>query len=602
VKKYAVPLSAFAAAAAIPLITHSNYSLRLFNLSLIFALLSISLNVVLGYAGQIALGHAALFGIGAYTSALITSGADGVLFWPAFAASGATAGVAGLLIGIPALRLRGHYLALATLGFGEIMRLVFFNWREVTHGMDGISAIPPPAIGSFAFDIETRFFYLALVVLALAMAVARRIERSKYGRMFASIRDNELGAGAAGVNVPRLKITAFAISAVLAGLAGSLYAHLVGFISPDAFTFDVTAQLLSMVLIGGIGTTWGPVLGAVALTFGPELLRVSKAYYLVMYGAGIAAMIIFLPEGLIGLWNHWFSRKTARYTPEVTAGDAMASRSPSVPRADDQPCCDPILVIDNLTCRFGGLVAISDLSLSVKRGAIHGLIGPNGSGKSTLINLVSGLYHGNAGDIFFNDRSIRDRRSWQIANLGLARTFQNLRIFSSLTVAENVMISASAPDAAGWAGVLCESGRARAEAVSIRLQAENALALVGLWHLRDHIVVTLPHEQQRLVEIARALVSKPRLVMLDEPAAGMGATEAGHLVKLIRLMRDSGITVVLVEHNIPMVTSLADTVTVLNFGRKIAEGSPDAVRRDPDVIKAYLGQRLGERLNQHAVA
>jgi branched-chain amino acid transport system permease protein len=606
-RRYALALCALAIAAAVPLAVHSNYSLRLFNLSLIFALLSISLNIVLGYAGQIALGHAALFGIGAYTSALITAGAGGEWFWPAFVASGLTTGLAGLLIGIPTLRLRGHYLALATLGFGEIMRLIFFNWREVTHGMDGISAIPSPAIGSFAFDTETRFYYLSLTMLTVAMVVTHRIARSKYGRMFASVRDSELGAGAAGVNVPRLKIIAFAISAVLAGFSGSLYAHLVAFISPDVFIFDVTAQILSMVLIGGIGTTAGPVIGAVVLTFGPELLRISKAYYLVMYGAGIAAMIIFLPGGLVGLWNRWLShtRRAQNSTPEPVAAFSAPSLSPPNPTplpTTDRPASEPILVIENLTCRFGGLVAIADLNLSVRRGSIHGLIGPNGSGKSTLINLVTGLYRANAGSISFDGQPIHRMSPWRIADRGLMRTFQHLKVFSSLTVAENVMISVRAARAAGWIGVMFDSKRARQEAVAIRQQADQALRVVGLWHLRDRVITTLPHEQQRLVEIARVLAIGPKLIMLDEPAAGMGAADASRLAALIRSMRDSGITILLVEHNIPMVMSLADTVTVLNFGRKIAEGEPDAVRRDAEVMKAYLGQRLAERLNRNAAA
>ena len=241
-----------------------------------------------------------MFGIGAYTAALISAVGSGLLFWPGFVAAGLVTGLSGLLIGIPTLRLKGHYLALATLGFGEIMRHIFFNWREVTHGMDGISGIPAPSFGLFKIETDKSFFYLALAVLAIVMIATIRLERSKYGRSLAAIRDAELAAGTAGVDVSRLKIIAFVISATIAGLAGSLYAHLSSYISPDVFVFDVTAQILSMVLIGGIGTTWGPVLGAVVLIFLPELLRVSKAYYQLIYGAGIVAMVIFLPIGLIG--------------------------------------------------------------------------------------------------------------------------------------------------------------------------------------------------------------------------------------------------------------------------------------------------------------
>ena len=371
---------------AIPFSTNSNYLLRLVNIALIYSLLSVSLNIVLGYAGQLALGHAALFGIGAYTAALITAGGNGLLFWPGFVAAGLVTGLSGLLIGIPTLRLKGHYLALATLGFGEIMRHIFFNWREVTHGMDGISGIPAPSFGLFKIETDKSFFYLALAVLAIVMIATIRLERSKYGRSLAAIRDAELAAGTAGVDVSRLKIIAFVISATIAGLAGSLYAHLSSYISPDVFVFDVTAQILSMVLIGGIGTTWGPVLGAVVLTFLPELLRVSKAYYQLIYGAGIVAMVIFLPIGLMGLLRRW--RPTLMLTSlrraESPESDALPRvLEPELPIADRAPALgcsagDELLSTHDLTCRFGGLVAIDSLDFDVQRGTIHALIGPNG--------------------------------------------------------------------------------------------------------------------------------------------------------------------------------------------------------------------------------
>ena len=357
-----VPIVLVLALLAIPFSTNSNYLLRLVNIALIYSLLSVSLNIVLGYAGQLALGHAALFGIGAYTAALMTAGGSGLLFWPGFVAAGLVTGLSGLLIGIPTLRLKGHYLALATLGFGEIMRHIFFNWREVTHGMDGISGIPAPSFGFFKIETDKSFFYLALAVLAIVMIATIRLERSKYGRSLAAIRDAELAAGTAGVDVSRLKIIAFVISATIAGLAGSLYAHLSSYISPDVFVFDVTAQILSMVLIGGIGTTWGPVLGAVMLTFLPELLRVSKAYYQLIYGAGIVAMVIFLPIGLMGLLRRW--RPTLMLT---SLRRAETPQSDALPRAPE-----PELPTAGRTvppgCAAGGeLLSIQRIDVSVRR-------------------------------------------------------------------------------------------------------------------------------------------------------------------------------------------------------------------------------------------
>lgn len=595
---------------AVPLVISSNYYLRIVNLALVFALLAVSLNIVLGYAGQMALGHAGLFGIGAYTAALITAGQNGLLFWPAFVAAGLVTGIAGLLVGIPTLRLKTHYLALATLGFGEIMRHIFFNWRQVTHGMDGIGGIPPPSLGFFVLEGELRFYYLAAIVLALVMIATRRLERSKYGRMLAAVRDAELAAGTSGIDVARLKVIAFFISAVLAGFAGSLYAHLIAFISPDVFVFDVTAQLLTMVLIGGIGTTWGPVLGAVVMTFLPELLRVSKAYYQLIYSAGIVAMIIFLPSGVLGLIKRWrqaqvgASEGASVHTTDdeiVNLGAvADASNAQGLERPNSES--ETLLEVEKLTCRFGGLVAIDNLDLAIKRGTIHALIGPNGSGKSTFINLATGIYKPTSGNVAFGSESTTGLRPWHIAQLGLARTFQSLRLFNTLTVQDNVLVACRAAADANWFDVFLARGKAQVEEAELRKIAEDALQFMGLWHLRDRIVRVLPHEQQRLVEVARAFAMRPKLIMLDEPAAGMNPAETERLIQRIVKLRDLGITILLIEHNMPLVMRVADRITVLNFGRKIAEGDPATIRHKPEVIQAYLGHRQTKRPGKHAVA
>lgn len=599
----------FAAALALPLIVTGDYYQRLINTALVFSLLTISLNIVLGYAGQLSLGHAGLFGIGAYVTALITSGHSGLLFWPAFVASGVATGVVGLMIGIPALRLKGHYLALATLGFGEIMRNIFFSWREVTHGMDGIGDIPPPSLGFFAFAGDTRFYYLGLFFLCVAMVLVLRLERSKYGRMLAAIRDAELAAGVVGVDVPRLKIIAFCASAVLAGFAGALYANLIGYISPDAFVLDVSVQALSMLLIGGIGTVWGPVVGATVLTFLPEMLRVSKEYYQLIYGAGIAIMVIFFPTGLVG----WLkARWSALKAPAETSGDGGAGLAdPPVPGneassrlgiAKTSAPGAPVMTVEGVSMRFGGLLALNELSLEVREGEIHALIGPNGSGKSTFINVASGLYTPSGGQLRFAGAEIAGARPWHIANLGLTRTFQNLRLFRSLTVLENVLVGCRVANAANWFGVLADTSRARAEDADLRQAARQALEFVGLSQFADRAIGTLPHERQRVVEIARAIAMRPRLLMLDEPAAGLNPAEVERLSDRIRQLRDAGVTILLVEHNMPLVMGLADRITVLNHGRKIAEGDPGSIRDNPQVIEAYLGHGTRKRLMQNVAS
>ncbi len=606
-RKLAISL-ALVCLAAFPFMGPGDYLIRLVNIGIIYAILAVSLNFVLGCAGQISLGHAGFFGIGAYTSAILTHAGSGYLFWPAFLMSGVTAGVAGLIIGVPALRLKGHYLAFGTLGFGEIIRIVLYNWREVTRGTDGIGRIPSPAAFGFEFDTDQKYYFLCIVVLLLVLGLAHRTQISKYGRGFAALRDAEMAAGTTGVNVTRLKILAFAISSVLAGFAGSLYAHLVGFISPDTFTFEVTAQVLSMVLIGGMGTTFGPVLGAAFIIAMPELLRVSKEYYQVIYGAGVAFTVLFLPQGILGL----LQRKNAIKVPLITEGgklDELSIEDPSInllrpaQQGASAGSADRIMLsIDHLTCKFGGLVAINDLSMTVRAGTIHALIGPNGAGKSTFINLVSGVYTPKPNTMTFDGQKLQPTASWNLADLGIARTFQNLRSFHSLTVMENVLVGCRSPKRAGWTSVMLGTPAAVAEEADLRETAEAALRFVGLWNVRDILVSALPHEQQRLVEIARALAMRPKMILLDEPAAGMNPTEVERLVSYVQKMKAIGITVVIVEHNMPFVMRIADNITVLNFGRKIADGGPEAIRSNPEVISAYLGKRGVAKDVQNAVA
>jgi len=606
-RKLLLPL-ALIALAAFPFVAQSEYLLRLVNIGIIYAILAVSLNFVMGAAGQISLGHAGFFGIGAYTAAILTSGGSGQLFWPVFLLSGVTAGVAGLIIGVPALRLKGHYLAFGTLGFGEIIRIVLYNWREVTRGTDGIGRIPSPELFGFEFDTDQKYYFLCIAALMMALWLSHRTQASKYGRGFAALRDAELAAGTTGVNVTRLKILAFVVSSIIAGCAGSLYSHLVGFISPDTFTFEVTAQVLSMVLIGGIGTTFGPVLGAVFIIGLPEVLRVSKEYYQVIYGAGVAFAVLFMPQGLLGLLR----RKTATQVPSIADGgaeDEISITDPAIERlrspelATEAGRRDRVMLgIKDLTCRFGGLVAIGDLSMEVRAGTIHALIGPNGAGKSTLINLVSGVYARPAGTMTFDGQAVEENTSWKLADLGIARTFQNLRSFSSLTVMDNVLVGCRSAKPAGWSAVMLDTAASKNEEADLRATAEAALRFVGLWKVRDVPVSALPHEQQRLVEIARALAMRPKMVLLDEPAAGMNPTEVERLITYIEKMKAIGITVLIVEHNMPFVMRVADRITVLSFGKKIADDVPAAIRAHPDVISAYLGKRGVAKEVQNAVA
>lgn len=324
-------------------------------------------------------------------------------------------------------------------------------------------------------------------------------------------------------------------------------------------------------------------------------------------GSALQKLDGMLPRGILGLLNRKRGIEV-QSTTEGSAADEIDLADPSIDRLRPMPAASAatngavMLAIDHLTCRFGGLVAIGDLSMRVGVGTIHALIGPNGAGKSTFINLISGVYDRQEGQLTFDDRAIKSTTPWKLAGLGIARTFQNLRSFHSLSVIDNVLVGCGSAKASGWVWTMLATPSAKAEEVDLRATAEVALRFVRLWAVRDVPVSALPHEQQRMVEIARALAMRPKMVLLDEPAAGMNPTEVERLVGYIHKMKAIGITVLIVEHNMPFVMRIADRITVLNFGKKIAEGLPAEIRSNPEVISAYLGKRGVAKDIQHAIA
>jgi branched-chain amino acid transport system permease protein len=543
----------------------AGYTLDILMQAVTYAIAVAGIVVVLGYCGQISLAQAAFFGLGAYGVAVGTADLH-LPFFVALAAGIAIAGMLGLVLGFASLRLGGHYLAMVTISFQQILTLVLTNWIGLTHGPDGISGIARPA----AFNGGNAYLSVCLVALVGVTLAAWRLKTSQLGRAMQAVRDNEIAAGTCGIDVFSTKVVAFGISAVLGGIGGGLFAGAFRYISPDQFSFAESIVLLTMALLGGVQSPFGALLGTGLLVMLPEWLRFLRQIYIAVYGGAVILIMVFLPDGLWG-----FAATKLRRADRGVAGDV----APLPLLAQTGVASDEVVLrIEGLAKHFGGLKALDGVDIAVRRGTVHALIGPNGSGKSTFINVLTGLYRPTAGRISFAGADITGLPPHQRTRAGLARTFQNIRVFRGMTVLENVMVGAERPgnDVAGQPGPVVERALAALEFVGRR---GDALRPVG----------QLSYGHQRHVEIARALAGSPLTLLLDEPAAGLNMTEKGELGALLRRLKGHGLTILIVDHDMNLVESVADHITVLNFGRRIADGLPQTVLRHPDVIAAYLG-------------
>jgi branched-chain amino acid transport system permease protein len=565
---YAVLAAALVAVAATtPL---SGYALNILMQAATYAIAVIGLTVVLGLCGQINLAQAGFFGIGAYAVGLGT--VDGGLnFWICLVVGLGLAVVLGAALGASTLRLGGHYLAMVTISFQQILTLVLTNWIPVTHGPDGVPNIRRPAL--FA-DGQS---YLALCVLVLAIVgwLVWHMPRTRLGRAMRAVRDNELAAGVSGIDIYRTKVAAFALGALLAGLGGGLFAGSFTYISPDQFSFAESIVFLTMALLGGVGSPVGAVIGTALLILIPEWLRFLKeipGLYLAIYGLAVILIVVFMPDGIWGFLGDQVRRlRRARPAPPPAA---------ELPLSQGAASAAPMLEVSGLAKHFGGLKAVDAVSFTVARGGIHALIGPNGSGKTTTLNVLSGLYSPTGGTVRLAGQDVTRLAPHRRAAAGIGRTFQNIRLFRSMSALENVVIGAERPN-----NPLAARDRAALEA-----RARAALAFVGLEARAEEPISGFSYGHQRLIEIARALAGNPVLLLLDEPAAGLNSSEKNALTVLLRRMAAKGLTILIIDHDMTLVSDVASHITVLNFGRCIADGVTAGVLREPAVIQAYLGE------------
>ncbi|MCX4831436.1 branched-chain amino acid ABC transporter ATP-binding protein/permease [Streptomyces sp. NBC_01016] len=564
------------------------YAIHIVNIALIYALLAIGMGLAMGISGQINLAQVAFFGVGAYAVAILTTH-SGYGFWISAVLALLATVAAGLLVGIPALRMQSHYLGIVTLG----LALGFINWitnASITGGADGISGIPQPTLPGIDLSSEYLYYYLELVICALGLGFGLFVVRTSLGRRLRAMRDDPLAAGAMGAEIPLLRMTAFLLASFYGGLAGVLYAGLIRYVAPETFSIANMFILLAMVIIGGRRSLVGCVVGAVGLTLIREWLSDFSTYAQLGYGVVVVLMVVFAPTGLAGIPSRireFTNRRRGRSEDRAVLRPFQPYEV--VPTPDEAAPEKPLLDIRSITKDFRGLRALDDVSLTVRPGEIRGIVGPNGSGKTTLFNVITGFYRASSGTVAFAGRDTTTARPYALSLLGMARTFQNLRLFGQLTVRENILVALDRTRTRTiWQYAVWQPGVARRER-RLRHEAAELLDRFGLTDFARSAPGSLPYGIQRRIEIARAMGARPRLLLLDEPAAGLNGDEVRQLADIVRSIRDSGTTVVLIEHNMGLVMSLCERVTVLSSGGVIAEGTPAEVVASPEVIEAYLG-------------
>jgi ABC-type branched-subunit amino acid transport system ATPase component/ABC-type branched-subunit amino acid transport system permease subunit len=588
-----------------------SYLVYIIDLVLIVSIAAVGLDILMGYAGQICFGQAGFIAVGAYATAFLVK--NGLFYWFALPMGGLFAASAGLLIGLPALRIRGHYLALATLSFGYIIHLVLIHWESVTGGPRGLIAARPT--WPFSFEEDNHFYFIIILISIFMFVVGRNIITSKYGRAFLAIQKDDIIAKSMGINLTRYKTLAFVLSSFYAGIAGGLYGSLIGFLDPLSFTVIDSAYYMMMIIIGGRGTLFGGFIGAAVYIIIPELFRRAEFFQELLFGLVFLCFLLLMPNGVMGFLKKHRSVfveqiRRVRFLSILFEGKREkgkrlpASVSPFLPKTltngFKKGSENGFLEVRDLSISFGGLRALNKVSFEVREGEIFSLIGPNGAGKTTTLNVITRLYEPNEGEVLFRGEKLLKMRSDQIIQKRISRTFQGVGLFTGLSALENVMVGMHPFGRAKFFQSAFKLKKAKEDEAWRRVRAMEMLKLLNLEEQALEVGTDLPFGQQKLVGIARALVSEPHLLILDEPASGLSAMEVEQLMDLIRDLCDKkGSAILLVEHDMQVVMGVSDRIFVLNFGEKIAEGNPEEIRNNPLVVEAYLGQEEGAQGAEH---